>query len=191
MRMAAPEAIDAVATDEELLEQLAAGNGGAFDELYDRYYNRVFNFLNRRLRNRADVEETTQEVFYNLFASLDSFGRQAPFGAWVFGITRRTLANRFKKRRIESISLDEEEMDAIPTTQAHATSIDPHEAYEYQERLDQMVRAAGTLSEAQRTLFELHHIEFHSIQEIARMTKRSEDSIKSHLYRTRRLLLAP
>ena len=86
--MAAPEAIDAVATDEELLERLEAGNGGAFDELYNRYYNRVFNFLNRRLRNRADVEETTQEVFYNLFASLSSFRRQAPFGAWVFGMRR-------------------------------------------------------------------------------------------------------
>ena len=188
--MAAPEAIDAVATDEELLERLEAGNGSAFDELYDRYYGRVFNFLNRRLRNRADVEETTQEVFYNLFASLGSFRRQAPFGAWVFGITRRTLANRFKKRRIESISLPEDEMDAIPNLQAHSTSVDPHEAYEYQERLDEMVRAAGTLSDAQRTLFELHHLKFHSIQEIARLTKRSEDSIKSNLYRTRRLLLA-
>lgn len=191
MWMAAPEAIEAVATDEELLERLEAGHGGAFDELYDRYYSRVFNFLNRRLRNRADVEETTQEVFYNLVASLDSFRRQAPFGAWVFGITRRTLANRFKKRRIESISLPEEEMDAIPMSQAQSTSLDPHEAYEYQERLDQMVRTASTLSQEQRSLFELHHLEFHSIQEIARMTQRSEDSIKSHLYRTRRLLLAP
>jgi RNA polymerase sigma-70 factor (ECF subfamily) len=188
--MAAAEAIDAVATDEELLEQLEGGNGSAFDELYDRYYNRVFNFLNRRLRNRADVEETTQEVFCNLFTSLESFRRQAPFGAWVFGVTRRTLANRFKKRRIESVSLPEEEMDSIPASQSQSGSLDPHEAYEYRERLDSMVRAAGNLSEAQRTLFQLHHLEFHSIQEIARLTQRSEDSIKSHLYRTRRLLLA-
>lgn len=190
MRMAAAVASDVAATDEELLERLLGGDGSAFDLLYDRYYSRVFHFLNRRMRNRADVEETTQEVFYNLFSSLESFRHQGPFGAWVFGITRRTLANRFKKRRIESVSLPEEEMDAIPASQAVSSSIDPHEAYEYGERLERIAEAANELSPAQRRLFELHHIEFQSIEAIARLTQRSEDSVKSHLYRTRRLLLA-
>ena len=39
-------------------------------------------------------------------------------------------------------------------------------------------------------LFQLHHIENRSIQEIALATRKSEDAVKSHLYRARRLLLA-
>ncbi|MEN8182973.1 MAG: RNA polymerase sigma factor [Myxococcota bacterium] len=190
--MAAPSATEVEATDEELLGQLEGGNGAAFDVLYERYYSRVYNFLSRRLGNRADVEETTQEVFFNLVSSLHTFRRQAPFGAWVFGITRRTLANRFKKRRIDSIALSEAEMEAIPAhRRAHsAAGDDPLEAYECAERLARLQSAAGDLSPEQRQLFEMHHLQFHSIQEISRRTRRSEDSIKSHLYRTRQLLMA-
>lgn len=188
--MAAPEATITAATDEDLLERMKGGDGSAFDSLYDRYYGRVFNFLGRRLGNRADVEETTQEVFCNLISSLGSFEGRAPFGAWVFGVTRRTLANRFKKRRVDAVPLPDEDLETLPSSQATWAGGDPLEAYECSERLERMTRAAEELSDAQRTLFELHHLEFQSIEEIARRTRRSEDSIKSHLYRTRRLLLA-
>ena len=46
------------------------------------------------------------------------------------------------------------------------------------------------LSDEQRQLFELHHIEHRSIQEIAGLLAKSEDAVKSHLYRARKLLLA-
>jgi len=46
------------------------------------------------------------------------------------------------------------------------------------------------LTEEQRQLFELHHIQERPIQEIARRLKKSENSVKSNLYRTRRILLA-
>ena len=47
------------------------------------------------VNNPADVEETTQEVFINLLSSLHSFRGEGTFAAWVFGITRRVIANRF------------------------------------------------------------------------------------------------
>jgi RNA polymerase sigma-70 factor (ECF subfamily) len=189
--MAAAGAVDTALSDDELLERLAAGERGAFDALYDRYYARVRSFLARRLDNPADVDDTTQEVFSNLFASLHSFRRQAPFAAWVFGLTRRTLAHRFKKRRIESVPLGDEELETQPPGRlGRGAQPDPHQAYECLERLLRLDAAARELSEEQREIFELHHLRFLSIQEIARTTLRSEDSVKSHLYRTRRLLLA-
>ena len=42
----------------------------------------------------------------------------------------------------------------------------------------------------QRTLFEMHHLENHPIGEIARRLRKSEDAVKSNLYRARKLLLA-
>jgi RNA polymerase sigma factor (sigma-70 family) len=50
--------------------------------------------------------------------------------------------------------------------------------------------ARSELTGEQRMLFRLHHIQHRSIQEIARQVAKSEDAVKSHLYRARKVLLA-
>lgn len=175
--------------DEVLVERVRAGDQSAFGELYERYFARVFHFVARRLRNRADTEETVQEVFVNVFASIDSFRGEAPFGAWVFGLTRRTVAGRFKKRTPNLVPLGDDDGDG--NLHGIAREADPLEAYEYTERLARLEEAVESeLSEEQRQLFALHHLEHRSIQEIAALLCKSEDAVKSHLYRARKVLLA-
>ena len=175
--------------DEILVERIRSGEPGAFGELYERYFTRIFHFVARRLRNRADTEETVQEVFVNVFASIDSFRGEAPFGAWVFGLTRRTVAGRFKKCMPNLVPLGDDEVEN--GSHGVAREPDPLEAYEYTERLARLEGAVATdLSDDQRQLFQLHHIEHRSIQEIAHLLSKSEDAVKSHLYRARKVLLA-
>jgi RNA polymerase sigma-70 factor (ECF subfamily) len=173
--------------DEFLVERLRQGDREAFDALYQRYFERVFRFVDRRMANRADAEEVVQEAFINLFSSIHTFRGDAPFGAWVFGVARRTLASRFKRKRHHTVPLGEDE-----TENALGQGGDsPLEAYECVERLRRIRSAAEQdLTPEQRVLFELHHLEDRSIQEICRVVRRSEDSVKSHLYRARKLLLA-
>jgi RNA polymerase sigma-70 factor (ECF subfamily) len=175
--------------DEVLVERIRSGDRDAFDQIYERYQPRVFHFVARRLRNRADTEETVQEVFVNVFASIDSFRGEAPFGAWVFGLTRRTVAGRFKKRQPALVPLGDDDLEG--GCHGVAREPDPLEAYEYTERLARLEDAVvSELSEDQRQLFELHHLEHRSIQEIAGITCKSEDAVKSHLYRARKVLLS-
>ncbi len=191
--MAAPDFVAAVeASEETLIERVRNGDEAAFQILYERYFPRIFQFVNRRLRNRADTEETVQEVFFNLFSSVHGFRGEASFAAWVFGITRRTIAGRFKKKRAQTVPLDEEYSGVSEgSVEALQREPGPHEAYEYAERVAQLQSALeNELSEEQRRLFSLHHIQHRSIQEIARSLHKSEDSIKSNLYRARKLLLA-
>ena len=97
--MAVSEALHAEPlTDEALIERTGHGDQEAFEILYERYFPRVYRFVSRRLSNRSDVEETVQEVFINVFSSLDSYRREAPFGAWVLGVSRRTVASEIKTR---------------------------------------------------------------------------------------------
>lgn len=191
--MAAPGIAAAFdASEEALIERVRNGDEAAFQILYERYFPRVYQFVHRRLRNRADTEETVQEVFFNLFSSVHSFRGEASFAAWVFGITRRTIASRFKKKRAQTVPLDE---DYSGVSEGSLKGLQrepgPHEAYEYTERVAQLETALQSqLSEEQRRLFSLHHIQNRSIQEIARTLRKSEDAIKSNLYRARKLLLA-
>ena len=183
-----------VVADEELIERVVArGDRAAFDRLYERYFPRVFAFVARRIANRADVEETVQEVFLGVFTGLASFRAEGAFAAWVLGVARRTVAGRFKKRRHATVPLDElaeaESLDhGSPELRREAT---PLEHYECGERLARLQAAAAReLSAEQRRLFELHHLEHLPIHEIAARVEKSEDSVKSNLYRARRVLLA-
>ena len=178
--------------DEELVGQVVQGDGAAFQILYDRYFGRVYAFVQRRLRNRADVEETVQEVFINVFSSIGSYRGEAPLAAWVLGLSRRTIASRFKKKRHVTVPLEGDDQPhhidpLVPTVRREPS---PLEHYECGERIERLQLAARQLSHEQRELFELHHLQNRSIQEIARTLEKSEDSVKSNLYRARKLLLA-
>lgn len=179
--------------DESLIERACGGERAAFDLLYERYFPRVYAFVARRIGNRADVEETVQDVFLAVFTGLASFRREGAFAAWVLGIARRTIAGRFKKKRHATIPLDD--AGEAPTVDPWVPTLRPEptplEHYECGERLARIeAAAADELSAEQRTLFAMHHLEHLPIQEISLRLAKSEDSIKSNLYRTRRVLLS-
>jgi RNA polymerase sigma-70 factor (ECF subfamily) len=179
--------------ESELIDRVLAGERDAFEAIYERYLPRVFGFVSKRLDNRADAEETVQEVFFHVFSCLASYRKESHFAAWVLGIARRTVANRFKRKRHPTVPLElEEEPESVdysaPMLEAVPT---PHETYECRERVQRLEAvAARELTPEQRLLFELHHLRHHPINDIASMLEKSEDAIKSNLYRARRVLLA-
>lgn len=193
--MAAPHPTDddVRVPDEVLVDRIKNGDHEAFDDLYERYFKRIYAFVDKRLNNRADTEETVQEIFFNVFNSVGSYRQEAPFLAWIFGVSRRTIAARFKKKRHPMVSLHDEDSDRLPRDRENnlGSMPSPIESYEYNERIDTIDRLMrNRLTEEQRQLFNMHHIQEQPIEEIARMLCKSEDSIKSNLYRTRKILLA-
>jgi len=190
---AADSAVEIPISDEELIERVCKNDRSAFDLLYERYFPRVCGYVKRRIANRADAEETTQEIFINVFTSLGSFRGEAPFAAWVLGVSRRTIASRFKKKQHVTVPLDDTQWEepgirSAPALQREPT---PLEHYECAERIAQIEAIAREkLSKHQWQLIELHHLKNHSVREIARILDRTEDAVKSNLYRARKLLTA-
>lgn len=183
----------AIVTDEQLVEQVKAGDREAFEALYRKFFPRIYRFVQKRMGNRSDVEETVQEIFIAAFSSLGAYRGEAPFGAWVYGLSRRTIANRFKRKRAETVPWSDTDVafsDAASSVHEDATAPDPHAAYERNERLAQIETAARQLSPSQWEYFRLHHLEDVPIEDIARRSSISRDAVKSHLYRARKLLLA-
>ncbi len=180
----------AAESDEELVERVRQGDEAAFQLVYERFFKRIYLFVDKRLRNPADTEETVQEVFINVFNSIDGYRGEAPFAAWVFGLTRRTIAGRFKRKRHVTVPLSEDDSDS-PASSSNSSPPSPLEVYECEELLAQIEGKLETrLSEEQRQLFRLHHLEDRPISEIARTLQKSENAIKSNLYRARKILLA-
>ncbi len=172
-------------SDREIVEAIRAGDISAFEELYRTHFRRVYNFSVRKLSDAAEAEDATQEVFTAVYLCIDRFEGKSDLLVWIFGITRNILNNRLRRRRgIRMISLDEIPEGKGPVDQGLAR------AAEAREVLGRVQTAISELPQEQRRILELRHSRRLAIKKIAEVTNRSEDAVKSSLYRARRTLAA-
>jgi RNA polymerase sigma-70 factor (ECF subfamily) len=173
--------------DEALLAGVRAGSEPHFNELYRRYFGRIYGFLSARIGNRADAEELTQEVFTAVFRSAGGFGERATPLSWVYGIARNTLLGHLRKRRLER-ERAAELASSVLAPPAAEWSFTPEEQARQNRLGEEIERRMASLAPWQRDVFRLRHVEDLPIDEISRRTTRSEDAVRSGLYRTKRLL---
>jgi RNA polymerase sigma-70 factor (ECF subfamily) len=176
------------ATDEALVEGLRRGSERHFDALYDRYFPRVYAFVRARVRDRADAEELTQECFTAVFRSIGAYsGRSTPL-AWIYGVAKNTVNNHLRRARAQSERLGADLAGALhPLSGGWAAT--PLEDLELRRSLRRMDERLRGVTRWQAEVFWLRHVDDLSIDEIAQRLKRSNDAIRSSLYRVKRLLV--
>lgn len=82
---------------EHLLRDVAAGNRTAFAEIYDRVSPRVLGLVTRLLRDRAQSEEVTQEVFLEIWQQAGRFDQNRGSGmAWMLTMAHRRAIDRIR-----------------------------------------------------------------------------------------------
>ena len=169
--------------DRVLVEAIKAGSVEAFDELYTTYLKRIHNFALSKLGNVAEAEDVTQEVFAAVFSCLDRFEGKSDLVVWIYGITRNILNNRLRRRAgVRMVPIDD-----IPT-ELTPVDIGPEREAVAREDLRRVEAVIGELPRDQRKILELRHAKRLAIRKIAEMMDRSEDAVKSSLYRTRQTL---
>jgi RNA polymerase sigma-70 factor (ECF subfamily) len=174
-----------VASDERLVEGIRSGSEPHFNVLYDRYFRRVFAFVFSRVRDRADAEELTQESFTAVFRSIASYsGRSTPL-AWIYGIAKNTVNNHLRRARAQSERVEAAGADA--TAGEWASS--PQDDFEMRQLLQSMDHRLRSVTRWQAEAFWLRHVEDLSIEEIASRMDRSNDAVRSGLYRVKRMLV--
>src|SRR3954453_14367536 len=85
--------------DVRLILRGREGDEGAFAELQGRYAPRVFGYFCRLLRDRAEAEDLTQDVFLRLYRSRLRYQPRARFATWIFHITQNVARNALRTRR--------------------------------------------------------------------------------------------
>ena len=72
-------------SDLQLLEGLRAGSELHFNELYNRYFQRIYSFVYTRMRNHADAEEVVQETFTAVYRFFESYRGTSSLLSWIYG----------------------------------------------------------------------------------------------------------
>ncbi len=87
--------------DTRLVQEALAGSETAFGALVDRYSSTVFGLALAHLRNWADAEDLTQEVFAAAYESLHTLREHKKFSGWLTTLTRNRCRNALKRRGLE------------------------------------------------------------------------------------------
>jgi RNA polymerase sigma-70 factor (ECF subfamily) len=176
-----------LATDEALFEGIRAGSERHFNALYDRYFRRVYAFVLARVRDHADAEELVQESFTAVFRGIAGYsGRSTPL-AWIYGIAKNTINNHRRRLRAQTDRIDAAGPEALHSASAEWRST-PLDDFEMRQSLRRMDERLHSVTGWQVEVFWLRHVDDLSIDEIAERLDRSNDAIRSSLYRVKRLL---
>jgi len=160
--------------DERLLIEAAQEDPRRFAELYEANFDRVYAFVLARVRNRAEAEDLTSEVFHKALANLSRFEwRGAPFAAWLFRIASNALTDRSARAARER---------EISPAEDPAGVAEPAGIVEAEERA-QLFRLVKRLPKDQQRVIVMRFAEEKAIGEIASEMGRSEGSVKQLQFR--------
>lgn len=74
--------------DSAFIDRVRSGDAQAFSRLYEMYRENVQRFIMKRVRNRSDAEDLTQETFTQAFRSIRAFEGRSSILTWLLGIAR-------------------------------------------------------------------------------------------------------
>lgn len=170
----------------EILKEAAEGDIEAFERLYRLTCGFVYNVALRVIRNCADAEEITQDVFMKVYHSLKDFHFHSSFRTWIYRITVNTAINRYRSTRREK--KDRVDFDAVIDTVPVAQSSEPDALAksDNQVRLNKLLEG---LNPEYKVCIVLREIEGLSYKEIAASLNIPVNTVRSRLKRAREALL--
>jgi RNA polymerase sigma factor (sigma-70 family) len=174
----------------ELIQQLRAGDEGAFKSLVANYQDLVYNTALGIVQNSEDAEDVAQEVFIQVYRSIDQFKGDARLSTWIYRITTTKALDHIRSRKrkkrfafITSLFGPNDELIHEPVDFQH-----PGVALDRKEQAALLFRMIEQLPENQKVAFTLHKTEELSYQEIADVMQLSVSAVESLLFRARQNL---
>ncbi|HNB53384.1 MAG TPA: sigma-70 family RNA polymerase sigma factor [Anaerolineales bacterium] len=168
-------------SDRELVLHIRRGETDTYGELVHRYQLSVFNVCFRLLGERRDAEDMTQEAFIRAYERLGMFDAERPFGPWIRRVAANLCLNRLNLKAMSHVELDEEFEEPAPHPGPEALLIAKQQAA--------TVRAALLALPAHyRAVIELRHFQELEYDEMAKMLQLPMNTVKSHLFRARKML---
>lgn len=170
-------------TDQEIINDVLAGDITAFASLVSKYRNMVFTLVYNILLNREDAEEIAQDTFVKAYKGLAYFKGRSLFSTWLYKIAVNTALN---KKKIKKVSISSIEEHGENEQQEDIYSL--LEQYENSDRKKFVQLALEHLKDDERLCITMYYLNELQVSEIHELTGISAANIKVLLYRGRKNL---
>ena len=169
--------------DEKLVSQTLSGDRDAFGVLVHKYQEMVYAYAFQKVRNEADAQDITQEVFWRAYHGLYQLRQPHRFRSWLYTIMsnecKRRLVSVIKTRQRET-ALEDATDDALRIEPMHTT---PTEGWQVD-----LEQALSELPDDNRVAVSMFYMGDHSLKEISEFLGVSVNTVKGKLYRARQQL---
>ena len=162
-----------------MLARASRGDREAFGVLYERYVERIYNYVYYRTGNLHDAEDLTARVFQRAMNHIHNYtDRGVPFSAWLYRIAHNLVANWHRDRsRRQEIPLSD--LPVVPSKDER-----PEATLMQSQDHDSLMGLIRQLPSERQTLLILKFVEDLSNAEIGQIMGRSEGAVKSLYHRT-------
>ena len=179
--------------EKQLLQGLQSRQESAFRYLVDSYQTKVYNTVLAIVQNSEEAEDVAQEVFMEVYESVEKFRGDSKLSSWVYRIATTKALEAYRKRKtqkrwggfLSSLFGENNEVVHDPADFVH-----PGILLENKERSTILFKAINKLADNQKIAFTLHHVEGLSYQEITEVMRLSLSSVESLLFRAKTNLKA-
>ena len=172
-------------TDEELIKQFQDGNIRAYNELVNRYKDRLLNFVYHFFNDIDRSEDIVQDTFLKLYTHKDSYKEVAKFSTWLYTIAgnlAKTELRKLKRRKTFSISdLSYDDNEFI----IQSTESTPEETIITKDDLNNLKFALDKLPVDFKTVIILRDIQELSYDIISSIIMMPLGTVKSRINRAR------
>jgi RNA polymerase sigma-70 factor (family 1) len=184
---------------EEIIAELKRGRDGEanFKLLFERYYDQLYRFFQRKGLTPEDCRDLTQEVFFSVHKGLRGLRQESQFQPWLFRIARNIHKNAIerrqtKKRDAKEVSLEQahnlETDRRISAEQDVDVESNPMGALLEKESREKLSQAVQQLPPQMRRCVQLRVANGLSHAEIAATMGISVNTVKAHLHQARKTL---
>lgn len=174
-------------TDNELVQQVLAGNENACRFLVVKYQKLVFHIVRRVINQQEELEDLCQDIFMKVFSQLKTYRGNSKLSTWIATISYNTSITCYNRMKRSSV-VGREEFDRLPESE-HQTGNTGQEV-EFSELKSYLLKYIETLPVHYRTVLTLFYLEEFSYREIEEITGMPEGTIKSYLSRARVMMKA-
>ena len=171
-------------SDEQLVKDIVSGDQQKFKELILRYQSRVYAVALKVSNNQKDAEDISQEVFLQLYRSLENFNMESSFSTWIYRITMNKAID-FKRKQVK---LQEQESGEMILALPEQNILSPEEALLKNIDKELIHTYLIELPPAYSDVLKLYYFEELTYGEIALKLDVAVKTVESRLYRAKRLI---
>ena len=176
-------------SDEALLSSSLEGNLVAFDLLVDRYYDRLYGYLIRFLKDSDMAEDLLQETFLRVWKNRAEFRNIASFSTWIYTIAGNLARSEWRRRkRWRMIRLGPSHDDEEHEIELADDGIGPDSIVEIRMAIEELTEEVHKLPDRYREVVILRDIQGMTYEEIAGIVQVPVGTVKSRLNRGRLIL---
>jgi len=160
-----------------LVRRLKQGDQRAFNQIVNRYQQRLYYLALRMVNNHEDAADISQDAFVKAYEGLSKFHENSSLYTWLYRIVINSAINHQRKKKLWAF-MHLDDMKSLSVSPSGS----PDKVLERNELAEAVDKAIQELPEKQKAIFVLRYYENLSHREIAEIVGRSVGAVKASYF---------